>query len=69
MGEYLEQATVKDLLTMGLGQDAPYLMGGQRVVMKETDWVRYCLDRPFVNRPGEMFLYSNAGPYLAGVLV
>ena len=69
VGEYLEQATVKDLLTMGLGQDAPYLMGGQRVAMEEPDWVRYCLARPFVHRPGEVFLYSNAGPYLAGVLV
>lgn len=68
-GEYLEQATVKDLLTMGLGQDAPYLMGGQRVCMEETDWVRFCLSRPFTHRPGEMFLYSNVGPYLAGVLV
>lgn len=69
VGEYLEQAKVKDLLTMGLGQDAPYLMGGQRVAMEEPDWVRYCLARPFVHRPGEVFLYSNAGPYLAGVLV
>lgn len=68
-GEHLRQATVKDLLTMGLGQDGPYMMGGQRVRMRERDWVRYCLSRPFVHRPGENFLYSNAGPYLAGILV
>lgn len=68
-GENLKMATVRDLLTMGLGQDQPYLMGEQRVRMEETDWVRYCLSRPFVKKPGEEFLYSNTGPYLAGILV
>lgn len=63
------QATVKDLLTMCLGQDAAYLMGEQRPIMEERDWVRFTLSRPFVQRPGTVFLYNNAGPYLAGILV
>ncbi len=67
--EFLQKATVRDLLTMGLGQDQAYLMGGQRVAMEETDWVRFCLSRPFSFAPGSRFLYSNTGPYLAGVLV
>ena len=66
---YLMQATVRDLLTMGLGQDQPYLMGGPRPYMEEKDWVSYCLSRPFVKAPGEEFMYSNVGPYLAGILV
>lgn len=66
---HLEKATVRDLLTMSLGQDQPYLMGGQRPHMKEADWVSYSLSRPFVKDPGEEFMYNNVGPYLAGILV
>ena len=37
--------------------------------MKETDWVRFLFEQPFPDMPGRYFLYSNAGPYLAGVLI
>ena len=67
--ENLCSATVKDLLTMCLGQDSGYLMGVQRPLMKEMDWVCYTLSRPFTQKPGTSFLYNNAGPYLAGILV
>lgn len=67
--EYLLQARVRDLLTMCLGQEKAWLMGGQRPVMEEEDWVRFCLNRPFTDAPGTRFLYSNVGPYLAGILV
>ena len=67
--ENLERATVRDLLTMCLGQDKGFLMGGQRPFLKERDWVRSCLAQPFPYAPGEKFRYNNAGPYLAGVLV
>jgi CubicO group peptidase (beta-lactamase class C family) len=66
---FLAEARVRDLLTMGLGQDQAYLMGGQRVAMDTDDWVRYALALPFVSKPGTVFLYNNVGPYLAGVLV
>lgn len=67
--EALCAATVRDLLTMCLGQKEPLLMAGQRVGLREESWVRYLLAQPFSHMPGERFLYSNAGPYLAGVLV
>ncbi len=67
--EYLLQARVRDLLTMCLGQEKAWLMGGQRPAMEEDDWVCFCLDRPFTDAPGTHFLYSNVGPYLAGILV
>lgn len=67
--ENLKKATVRDLLTMSLGQRTPCLMGGSRIIMEETDWVRYSLSRPFEDKPGEKFVYNNAGPYLAGILV
>ncbi|HJA93359.1 MAG TPA: beta-lactamase family protein [Candidatus Eisenbergiella merdipullorum] len=67
--ENLQKAAVRDLLTMCLGQKEAWLMGGQRPSMKEKDWVRFCLSRPFEAEPGTEFVYNNAGPYLAGILV
>lgn len=67
--ENLERATVRDLLTMCLGQEKGYLMGEQRPFLKEKDWVSYALRLPFTDRPGEKFVYNNVGPYLAGVLI
>lgn len=67
--ENLQKATVRDLLTMGLGQGQGYLMGEQRPFLQEEDWVKYALSLPFAYAPGEKFVYNNVGPYLAGVLV
>ncbi len=66
---YLEKATVRDLLTMSLGQAKPFLMGAERPYYEEHDWVKLTLKQEFSSFPGEKFLYNNAGPYLAGVLV
>ena len=65
----LQKATVRDLLTMCLGQGEGALMGEQRPFLAERDWVRYSLALPFPYAPGEKFVYNNVGPYLAGVLV
>jgi len=67
--EHLAKATVRDLLTMCLGQKEASLMGGQRPFLEEDDWVKYSLSIPFAYEPGTTFVYNNVGPYLAGVLV
>lgn len=67
--ENLAKATVRDLLTMCLGQEEGHLMGAQRPLYKEDDWVKLSLSIPFVFEPGSRFVYNNAGPYLAGILV
>ena len=67
--ENLQKATVRNLLTMCLGQKEAWLMGEQRPRMQEEDWVRFCLSRPFEAEPGTEFVYNNVGPYLAGILV
>ena len=67
--ENLAKATVRDLLTMCLGQAEGFLMGGQRPLMKEEDWVKAALAVPFAYAPDTKFVYNNVGPYLAGVLV
>lgn len=65
----LQQLRVEHLLNMSVGQAEPFLMGEKRPFLKEKDWVRYVLSQPFEHRPGSRFLYSNTGPYLAGILI
>ena len=65
----LKKATVRDLLTMHLGQEKPALMGEQRPLYEQDDWVKMSLSLPFTNEPGTHFQYNNVGPYLAGILV
>ena len=65
----LKAATVRDLLTMCLGQEYGNLMGAQRPLYKEDDWVKMSLAIPFKFKPGTHFVYNNVGPYLAGILV
>lgn len=67
--EHLQQATVRDLLTMCLGQAQGSLMGAQRPLYEEDDWARLALAIPFTDAPGTRFCYNNVGPYLAGLLV
>lgn len=69
VSEHLAKATVRDLLTMCLGQEAGGLMGTQRPLYEEDDWVRLSLSIPFTHAPGSRFVYNNVGPYLAGILV
>lgn len=69
VSENLAKATVRDLLTMCLGQKEGHLMGGQRPLYEEDDWVKLSLAIPFEYEPGTHFVYNNVGPYLAGVLV
>ena len=69
VGPHLEHLTLYHLLTMTTGQQKAYLMGEQRPFMREKDYVRFALSRPFEEEPGFCFHYSNVGPYLAGVIL
>lgn len=69
VGDYLAKATVRDLLTMCLGQEHGSLMGAQRPLYAEDNWVKLSLAIPFVYEAGTHFVYNNVGPYLAGILV
>lgn len=69
ISQNLSSATVRDLLSMHLGQGKSYLRDAERPLIKENDWVKLSLSFPFVYKPGTTFIYNNVGPYLAGVLV
>lgn len=67
--ERLQSLKIKHLLTMSIGHNGPDLMSGQRLKMQGEDWVKYCLALPIDHDPGTSFLYSNVGPYLAGMII
>ena len=69
VSENLQKATVRDLLTMCLGQEKGFLMGNDRPYYDDPNWARLALKQPFVYEPGTHFVYNNSGPYLAGLLV
>ena len=54
---------------MCLGQARGELMGAQRPLYQERDWVKLALSFPFTDVPNTKFVYNNVGPYLAGMLV
>ena len=54
----LKMATVRDLLTMCLGQEQGSLMGEQRPLYQEDDWVKMSLAIPFQYKPGTHFVVS-----------
>lgn len=69
VSDHLKKACIRDLLTMGIGHGQAWLMGAQRVKLTEADWVRLALSYPCVYKPGTTFVYNNAAPYLAAVLL
>ena len=58
----LQTATVRDLLTMCLGQEQSSLMGEQRPLYHEDNWIKMALAIPFKYKPGTHFVYNNVGP-------
>lgn len=69
VSENLKQMRLRHLITMSMGFESPMLMGAQRPNMTEKDWVKYVLRAPVIHKPGTVFQYNNAGPYLLGILI
>lgn len=62
---YLSRLTVKDLLTMSVGQD-PDPTGR---IWETACWERAFLETPIVNKPGSRFLYNSMGTYMLSAIV
>jgi CubicO group peptidase (beta-lactamase class C family) len=62
---YLGALTVKDLLTMSVGQDPDPTF----IVNKDTNWVKAFLSTPLINKPGSKFLYNSAATYMLSAIV
>ena len=65
----LEKLNLNHLMTMTVGQVKPLLMGNSRHALQTKDWASYVLNQPLEDEPGTTFLYSNTGPYLAGIML
>jgi CubicO group peptidase (beta-lactamase class C family) len=62
---YLSQLTIKDLLTMSVGQE-PDPTG---IITDDTNWVRRFLALPIRHQPGSTFLYNSMATYMLSAIV
>lgn len=65
VSSYLQQMTVKDLLTMSVGQE-PDPIG---IVAQDTNWVKRFLTLPIKYQPGSRFLYNSTATYMLSAIV
>jgi len=63
---YLAELTVKNLLTMSVGQDPDPTA---KVPFASDDWVKGMLATPIVNKPGSKFLYNTMATYTLSAIV
>ena len=61
----LQQLTVKDLLTMSVGQE-PDPTG---IVTKDSNWVNHFFTMPIKYKPGSRFLYNSTATYMLSAIV
>ena len=65
LNPYLQQLTIKDLLTMSVGQE-PDPTG---IVVQDSNWVRRFLALPIKHQPGTTFLYNSMATYMLSAIV
>lgn len=58
-----EKVTIRNLLTMTLGQDA------EPIIRKDEDWIKGIIEKPLVYRPGTKFFYNSMCSHLLSCLV
>lgn len=63
---YLAELTVKDLLTMSVGQAVEPTMA---IAGKEDDWVKAFLAMPIAHKPGSVFLYNSMATFMLSAIV
>ena len=68
-GSHWKDMKIYNLLTMTMGVEYPLLMGNMRMNLTEKDWVTYIFRQNVIYKPGSVFQYNNAGPYLLSVLI
>jgi len=66
ISEYLSELTVKNLLTMSVGQEMdPTGM----VVTRDSNWIKAFLALPIKYKPGTKFLYNSLATYMLSAIV
>lgn len=65
VGQYLKDLTVKDLLTMSVGQEPD----PTPTLSHDSNWVRAFLAKPILYKPGSKFLYNSMATYMLSAIV
>src|ERR1700754_574276 len=63
---YLAALTVKDLLTMSVGQAADPTFA---IASKEDDWIKSFLALPIAHKPGSVFLYNSMATFMLSAII
>lgn len=63
---YLEQLTIRHLLTMTDGMDPDPSFS---LAVSDDNWIKGFFGTPIVKAPGSVFLYNSLGTYMAGAIV
>jgi hypothetical protein len=62
----LSQLTVKDVLSMSVGQDPDPTFD---VTTKDSNWIRSFLAKPILHQPGSQFLYNTLGTFMLSAII
>lgn len=65
VSDYLAALTVKDLLTMSVGQDPDPTLK----IPADSLWVKGFFETPVLNEPGSVFLYNSMATYMLSAIV
>jgi hypothetical protein len=65
VSQYLRDLTVKDLLTMSVGQEPD----PTRTIVSDSNWIRSFLALPIQHKPGSQFLYNSMATYMLSAIV
>ncbi|MBX3258065.1 MAG: serine hydrolase [Chitinophagaceae bacterium] len=62
---FLQELTIKDLITMSAGQ-SPDPTGA---ILRNDKWVKHFLSTPIVDTPGTKFLYNSAATFMLSAII
>jgi CubicO group peptidase (beta-lactamase class C family) len=65
VGDLMAALTIKDLLTMSVGQDPD----PSATIPGDSLWVKSFLYTPIINKPGSKFLYNSMATYMLSAIV
>jgi CubicO group peptidase (beta-lactamase class C family) len=65
VSQYLRDLTVKDLLSMSVGQEPD----PTSVITTDTNWIRSFFSVPIQYKPGTKFLYNSAATYILSAII
>ncbi len=66
MNPYLSGLTIKDLLTMSVGQEPDPTV---KLALNSDDWVKDFLALPIVHQPGSKFLYNTMASFMLSAII